>query len=34
MEISMACWGISGAELILKLRSVAKSNDWDEYGEF
>lgn len=34
MEISGARWGIDGAEAILKLRSVVKSNDWDEYWEF
>ncbi|MBU1486992.1 hypothetical protein KKH56_02930 [bacterium] len=34
MEISGARWGIDGAEAILKLRSVSKSNDWDEYWEF
>jgi len=34
MEISGARWGICGAEGILKLRSVAKSNDWDKYWEF
>ena len=34
MEISGARWGIKGSEAILKLRSVAKSNDWDQYWEF
>jgi len=34
MEISGARWGINGSESILKLRSVAKSKDWDEYWEF
>ena len=34
MEISGARLGINGANLILKLRSVAKSKDWDEYREF
>jgi len=34
MEISGARWGINGSDSILKLRSVAKSNDWDEYWEF
>lgn len=34
MEISGARWGIDGAEAILKLRSVVKSKDWDEYWEF
>ena len=31
MEISGARWGINGAESILKLRSVEKSKDWDNY---
>ncbi len=34
MEISGARWGISGSDSILKLRSVSKSKDWDEYWEF
>ena len=34
MEISGARWGISGSESILKLRSVAKSKDWDKYWDF
>jgi hypothetical protein len=34
MEISGARWGINGSESILKLRSVVKSKDWDEYWEF
>jgi len=34
MEISGARWGINGSDSILKLRSVAKSKDWDEYWEF
>ena len=34
MEITGARWGISGAEAILKLRSILKSNDWDSYWEF
>ena len=34
MEISGARWGINGAEAILRLRSVAKSQDWDEYWDF
>ncbi len=33
-EISGARWGIPGAEAILKLRSILKSNHWDEYWEF
>ncbi len=31
MEISGARWGISGAESVLRLRSVVKSKDWDSY---
>ncbi|MCP5007612.1 MAG: ISKra4 family transposase [Planctomycetes bacterium] len=34
MEISGARWGIKGAEAILRLRSLVKSNDWDDYWEF
>ena len=34
MEITGARWGINGAEAILKLRSIVKSNDWDDYWEF
>jgi len=34
MEISGARWGINGSDSILKLRSVAKSKDWDDYWEF
>ncbi len=34
MEISGARWGISGAESVLRLRSVVKSKDWDSYWEF
>ena len=34
MEISGARWGINGSKSILKLRSVAKRKDWDEYWEF
>jgi len=34
MEISGARWGIGGSESILKLRSVAKSKDWDAYWNF
>jgi hypothetical protein len=34
MEISGARWGIKGSDSILKLRSVAKSKNWDEYWEF
>ncbi len=34
MEVPGARWGVSGAEAILRLRSVAKSQDWDEYWTF
>lgn len=34
MEISGARWGITGAESILKLRSVVKSNEWDNYWKY
>jgi hypothetical protein len=34
MEVPGARWGVSGAEAILRLRSVAKSQDWDEYWAF
>ncbi len=31
MDITGARWGLDGAESILKLRSILKSNDFDEY---
>jgi hypothetical protein len=34
MEVPGARWGVSGAEAILRLRSVAKSQDWDGYWAF
>ncbi len=34
MEVSGARWGINGAEAILRLRSVAKSQDWNAYWDF
>ncbi len=34
MEKSGARWSIEGAESILRLRSVVKSKDWDEYRKF
>jgi len=34
MEISGARWGVEGAEPILRLRSVYKSEDLDDYWEF
>ena len=33
-EITGARWGISGAEAILKLRSVKQSNEWEDYWGF
>jgi hypothetical protein len=34
MELPGARWGVSGAEAILQLRSVVKSQDWDAYWAF
>jgi len=34
MDITGARWSIDGAEAILKLRSIAKSNDFEEYWNF
>ncbi len=34
MEISGARWGINGGESILKLRSLMKSDDWEEYWNY
>jgi hypothetical protein len=34
MEITGARWSIPGAENILRLRSVVKSNHWDNYWDF
>ena len=34
MEISGARWSINGAESVLRLRSVIKSKDWDNYWDF
>ena len=34
MELAGARWGIKGAEAILRLRSVTKSQDWEEYWNF
>jgi hypothetical protein len=34
MELPGARWSVSGAEAILQLRSVAKSQDWDAYWAF
>lgn len=33
MEIAGARWGIDGAEAILRLRSIVKSQDWEAYWE-
>jgi len=34
MEVPGARWSVSGAEAILRLRSVVKSQDWDAYWVF
>lgn len=34
MDITGARWGLDGAEAILKLRSISKSNDWEDYWNF
>ena len=34
MDITGARWSLDGAEAILKLRSIAKSNDFEEYWNF
>jgi hypothetical protein len=34
MDITGACWGLEGAEAILKLRSISKSNDFEDYWNF
>ena len=34
MEVAGARWSVSGAEAILQLRSVVKSQDWNDYWEF
>ncbi len=34
MDITGARWGLDGAEAILKLRSIAKSNDFEDYWNF
>ncbi|MCP4109981.1 MAG: hypothetical protein GY749_31410, partial [Desulfobacteraceae bacterium] len=31
MELSGARWSVNGAESVLRLRSVAKSKDWEDY---
>jgi len=34
MEISGARWAVQGSEAILKIRSIVKSQDWDDYWNF
>lgn len=34
MEIAGARWGIKGSEAILRLRSIERSKDWDEYWNY
>jgi len=34
MDITGARWGLEGAEAILKLRSIIKSNDFEDYWNF
>ncbi len=34
MDITGACWGLEGAEAILKLRSLRSSGDFDAYWTF
>ncbi|MCP4100477.1 MAG: ISKra4 family transposase, partial [Lentisphaerae bacterium] len=34
MELSGARWSVNGAESVLRLRSVAKSKDWEDYWKF
>jgi len=34
MDITGARWGLDGAEAILKLRSINKSNDFEDYWKF
>jgi len=34
MDITGACWGLQGAEAILKLRSLRSSGDFDDYWAF
>ena len=31
MELSGARWSIDGAEAMLRVRSIVKSQDWDDY---
>jgi hypothetical protein len=34
MGITGACWGLAGAEAVLRLRSVDLSGDWEEFWRF
>lgn len=34
MDITGARWSLDGAEAILKLRAIAKSNDFEDYWDF
>jgi hypothetical protein len=34
MDITGARWGLEGAEAILKLRSIIKSDDFEDYWKF
>ena len=34
MDITGARWGLSGAEAVLKLRSIIKSGDFEDYWMF
>ena len=34
MDITGARWGLAGAEAVLKLRSILKSQDLDEYWDY
>jgi len=34
MDITGACWGLSGAEAVLRLRSLRVSGDFDEYWSY
>lgn len=34
MGITGACWGLDGAEAVLRLRSVWSSGDWEQYWNF
>jgi hypothetical protein len=34
MDITGACWGLRGAEAVLKLRALRSSGDFDAYWTF